>query len=86
MAAEDTPLAPGAAPGEVQATVKVDEQPEHRFSASLDNSGNSRTGELRLGVGWQHADLTGHDDLLGVQLQTSPTDTSAVTILVMPWV
>jgi hemolysin activation/secretion protein len=73
-------LGPGAAPGEVQATVKVDEQPVHRFSASLDNSGNSRTGELRLGLGWQHADLTGHDDALSVNLQTSPTDPSMVRV------
>ncbi len=73
-------LGPGAAPGEVQATVKVDEQPVHRFSASLDNSGNSRTGELRLGVGWQHADLTGHDDALSVNLQTSPTAPSMVQV------
>ena len=73
-------LGPGAAPGEVQATVKVDEQPVHRFSASLDNSGNSRTGELRLGLGWQHADLTGHDDALSVNLQTSPTEPSMVRV------
>lgn len=73
-------LGPGAAPGEVQATVKVDEQPVQRFSASLDNSGNSRTGELRLGLGWQHADLTGHDDALSVNLQTSPTEPSMVRV------
>ena len=73
-------LGPGAAPGEVQATIKVDEQPLHRFSASLDNSGNSRTGELRLGLGWQHADLTGHDDALSVNLQTSPTEPSMVRV------
>jgi hemolysin activation/secretion protein len=73
-------LGPGTAPGEVQATVKVDEQPVQRFSASLDNSGNSRTGELRLGVGWQHADLTGHDDAMSVNLQTSPTDPGMVRV------
>lgn len=73
-------LGPGAAPGEVQATVKVDEQPVHRFSASLDNSGNSRTGRYRLGVGWQHADLTGHDDMFSINLQTSPTEPSMVRV------
>lgn len=73
-------LGPGAAPGEVQATVKVDEQPVHRFSAALDNSGNSRTGHLRLGVGWQHADLTGHDDQFSLNLQTSPTEPSMVRV------
>ena len=73
-------LGPGAAPGEVQATVRVDEQPVHRFSASLDNSGNDRTGRYRLGVGWQHADLTGHDDQLSINLQTSPTEPSMVRV------
>ena len=73
-------LGPGAAPGEVQATVKVDELPVHRFSATLDNTGNSRTGHLRLGVGWQHADLTGHDDLFSLNLQTSPTDPGMVRV------
>ena len=73
-------LGPGAAPGEVQATVKVDEQPLHRFSASLDNSGNDRTGQYRLALGWQHADLTGHDDQLNLTLQTSPTEPSMVRV------
>ncbi len=73
-------LGPGAAPGEVQATVKVDEQPVHRFSASLDNSGNDRTGHYRLGLGWQHAELTGHDDQFSLNLQTSPTDPGMVRV------
>lgn len=73
-------LGPGAAPGEVQATVKVDEQPVQRFSASLDNTGNERTGRWRVGAGWQHADLTGHDDMLSVNLQTSLTEPSMVRV------
>ena len=73
-------LGPGDAPGEVVATVKVDEQPLHRFSATLDNSGNERTGRYRLGLGWQNADLSGHDDSLAVQLQLSPTELSAVQV------
>jgi len=73
-------LGPGSVPGEVQATVKVEEQPVQRFSASLDNSGNDRTGNYRLGLGWQHADLTGHDDLLSLNLQTSPTEPSMVQV------
>lgn len=74
-------LGPGGATGEVLATVKVDEQPLQRFSVALDNSGNERTGRYRLGLGWQNADFTGHDDLLGVQLQTSPTESTAVKVL-----
>ena len=71
-------LGPGEQPGEVVATIKVDEQPVQRFSVSLDNTGNERTGRWRLGLGGQHADLTGHDDTLSLQVQTSPTEASAV--------
>ncbi len=74
-------LSPGAAAGEVVATVQVQEQPLQRWSLSLDNSGSPRTGAYRLGLGWQHADLSGHDDLLSLQLQTSPTEASAVQVV-----
>ena len=74
-------LGPGAVAGEVEATVKVEEQSPHRFSVSLDNSGNQRTGDYRLSLGWQHADLTGRDDVLNMQLQTSPSKASAVTVV-----
>ena len=74
-------LGPGGAPGEVEATVKVEEQAVHRFSLGLDNSGNQRTGDYRLSLGWQHADLSGHDDVLNLQLQTSPSHASAVTVV-----
>ena len=73
-------LGPGAAPGEVAATVKVDEQPVQRFTLALDNSGNDATGLYRLSLGWLHADISGHDDILNLQLQTSPTDFSAVRV------
>ncbi len=74
-------LGPGSAPGEVQATIKVDEQSPHRFNVGLDNSGNDRTGDYRLSLGWQHADISGHDDVLNLQLQTSPTEASSVKVL-----
>lgn len=74
-------LGPGAQPGEVQATVNVVEEPLHRFNIGLDNTGNDRTGDYRLSGGWQYADLSGHDDVLSVQLQTSPTESNAVTVV-----
>ena len=83
-------LSPGSAPGEVHANVQVDEQALQRISLALDNSGNSRTGDYRLGLGWQHADATGHDDVLSLQLQVSPTRWQAVQVLSagyrLPWV
>ena len=74
-------LGPGGAPGEVEATVKVEEHALHRFSLGLGNSGNPRTGDYRLSLGWQHADLSGHDDVLNLQLQTSPTQSRAVSVI-----
>jgi hemolysin activation/secretion protein len=73
-------LGPGAKPGEVQATVKVQEGDAQRWQLGLDNSGNDRTGKYRLSAGWQHTDLTGRDDVLTAQLQTSPTEADAVAV------
>lgn len=74
-------LGPGAAPGEVEATVKVAETAVHRFTGALDNSGNEATGKYRLSLGWLHADISGHDDVLNAQLQFSPTELKAVQVL-----
>lgn len=74
-------LAPGDRPGEVQATVKVTEQDPQRWSLGLDNTGNDRTGRYRASLGWQHADLSGRNDVLSLQLQTSPSATDAVAVL-----
>ncbi len=73
-------LGPGAQPGEVVATIKVDEQPQNSFTVTLDNTGNERTGDYRVALGWQRADLTGRDDSLALQVQTSPTEASAVRV------
>lgn len=74
-------LGPGAEPGAVDATVKVDEQSATRWNVGLDNTGNERTGDWRVSLGWQHADISGRDDVLSVQGQTSPTDPSKVKVL-----
>lgn len=74
-------LGPGAAPGDVEATVKVAETAVHRFTGALDNSGNEATGRYRLSLGWLHADLSGHDDVLNAQVQFSPTELKAVQVL-----
>lgn len=83
-------LQPGAAAGEIDAHVTVEDQPLQRWTATLDNRGNERTGRWRASLGWQHADLTGRDDVLVVQGQTSPDDPSAVKVLSasyrLPWV
>jgi hemolysin activation/secretion protein len=73
-------LGPGATTGEVEATVNVADDPALRLNVSLDDTGNDATGNYRLGAGLLDADLSGHDDVLGVQLQTSPTEFSAVRV------
>lgn len=74
-------LGPGAAAGEVEATVKVAETSVHRFTGAFDNSGNEATGQYRLGLGWLHADLSGRDDVLNLQVQLSPTEIQAVQVV-----
>ncbi len=74
-------LKPGKQPGEAEAALMVQEQALHRFTVGLDNTGNDRTGDYRATFGWQHAGISGHDDVLGAQLQLSPTEPSQVRVL-----
>jgi hemolysin activation/secretion protein len=78
-------LGPGAAPGEVEATVSVEEQSQHRFTAALDNTGNDRTGDWRLSLGYQNSDFLGMDDVLSLQGQVSPTEFDAVRVVSVGW-
>lgn len=74
-------LGPGSGPGQVDATVKVEERPVQRFTFALDNTGNEQTGKYRLGLGWLNADLSGRDDVFNAQLQLSPTELKAVQVI-----
>lgn len=74
-------LKPGQRSGDADAEITVAEQPLSRFGVGVDNTGNERTGEYRVSAGWQHANLSGHDDVLSTQLQTSPTDPGQVRVL-----
>lgn len=74
-------LQPGANPGETDARVEVAEQPVRRWTATLDNRGNQRTGRLRTSLGWQHANLSDRDDVLTLNAQTAPDKPSAVKVL-----
>lgn len=65
-------LEAGKLPGEVEARVAVTEAPVSRWSVSLDNTGNSSTGNWRAYLGYQHAALWDLDHVLSVQLGTSP--------------
>jgi hemolysin activation/secretion protein len=74
-------LKPGQRAGEAEADLMVQDQPLNRFSVGLDNTGNERTGDYRASLGWQSANVTGHDDVLGAQLQISPTEPDQVRVL-----
>ncbi len=73
-------LSPGKHSGEAEAVVLVQEGARQRVTVGLDNTGNERTGDYRATLGWQHANLSGHDDIVGAQLQVSPTEPSQVRV------
>jgi hemolysin activation/secretion protein len=57
----------------------TDENPS-RVSAYVDNTGTPNTGNYRIGVGYQHANVFNRDQVLNVQAITSPTHVSDVKI------
>ena len=74
-------LKPGDKPGEIAAELTVDAGPVQSMTVGLDDTGTERTGRYRAGATWQHANLTGRDDVLSAQYQTSPSKPSQVTVL-----
>lgn len=74
-------LEPGAKQGEVDARITVTEQPPVRWTASVDNTGNSQTGHLRAALAWRHANLSDAGDTLTLQVQTSPSKPADVLVL-----
>jgi hemolysin activation/secretion protein len=62
----------GAEEGDVAAQVRVEDQRPWRFSLGLDNTGTPDTGEYRVGIGFQHANLFDRDHVLTLQYVTSP--------------
>ena len=74
-------LKPGEQPGSIDADLSVDARPLQSMTVAVDDTGTQRTGRWRIGATWQNANLTGHDDVLSAQYQTSPSKPSQVTIL-----
>jgi hemolysin activation/secretion protein len=56
----------------VDAVVRVADQEPSRFSVTLDNSGTEETGVLRLGLGYQHANVENRDNVLTLQYVGAP--------------
>ncbi len=74
-------LRAGEKEGDVEALLRVADQPPRSMSVSLDNTGNRHTGDWRLGVGFQHANLFGRDHVFNVQAITSPGHYDQVRIV-----
>jgi hemolysin activation/secretion protein len=53
--------------------VRVADQKPMKFLLSTDNTGTPETGEWRVGVGFQHANLWNRDHVLNLQYITSPS-------------
>ena len=66
--------------GEVDATVDVIDVPPLKTFLTLDNTGNPQTGDFRLGIGVQHANLFNRDDVGTFNYVTSPGKWSQVSL------
>lgn len=67
-------LKEGADEGDLAAQVRVEDQRPWRFSLGLDNTGTPETGNYRVGVGFQQANLFDRDQVLTLQYATSPSE------------
>ncbi|MCC6535795.1 MAG: ShlB/FhaC/HecB family hemolysin secretion/activation protein [Burkholderiales bacterium] len=65
-------LRAGANEGEVDATIRVQDEKFWRANVSLDNTGSRTTGMYRLGLGFQHSNLFNRDHTVTVQYQLDP--------------
>jgi hemolysin activation/secretion protein len=66
--------------GLVDLDINVEESDPMRYTLSLDNTGNNQTGQHRLGVGLQYANLWGLDHVLSLNYGTSIEKPSQVSI------
>ncbi len=77
-------LKPGTSEDAIDAEARVADQRPYRFSLSLDNTGTPETGDYRVGVGFQHANLFDRDHVLTLQYVTSPSKADDPDRLALP--
>ena len=65
-------LKDGAKEKDIDVTLDVVDENPQKFFVSLDNSGTQQTGDYRLGLGYQNANLFNRDQVLTMQFITSP--------------
>lgn len=73
-------LGVGAEENTVDARLKFEESKPLKLSFTLDNTGSAQTGDYRLGVALQHANLFNRDHVATVAYQTSPEKPDQVRI------
>lgn len=76
----DVVLRPGEKPGVVDATVDVIDVRPLKVFLTFDNTGNPQTGDFRLGVGVQHANLFNRDHVGTFSYITSPEKANQVSL------
>ncbi|MBE6094253.1 MAG: ShlB/FhaC/HecB family hemolysin secretion/activation protein [Schwartzia succinivorans] len=52
----------------------IEETPDNHYSVGLSNTGDKRTGDWRLALGWYNTDISGNGDTLGFSYTTSPDE------------
>ena len=73
-------LRSGENEGLVDANVRVTDDRPWRLLTTLDDTGTSDTGYMRLGIGFQHTNLFDRDHSFTAQYITSPTELDKVSI------
>lgn len=73
-------LAPGSGPGDIDVNIDVTDRNPLRWLAGLNNTGDDRSGNYRLSLGVQHANLFGLDHVGTAQYQTSPGEPGRVNL------
>ena len=76
----DVVMRPGENQGVVDATVEVIDVSPLKTFLTLDNTGTAQTGNFRLGVGVQHANLFNRDDVGTFNYLTSPGKENQVNL------
>jgi len=66
--------------GQIDAVIRARDYDPQRISVSLDNTGNPQTGNLRLGLGYQHANVADRDIVFTGQVITAPENINDVSI------
>ncbi|MCH8619296.1 ShlB/FhaC/HecB family hemolysin secretion/activation protein [Undibacterium sp. TS12] len=67
--------------GEVNAVLNVVDNKPWAVGANLDNAGDSNTGKSHLGLLFQHANISGNDDVLSLQYTTTLQKPSKYSVL-----